>query len=87
MYSVLLEKWMRPDSDRANYANIIARTVKHSVILLGETHANADHHRWQLQMHAMRSDMVIGFEMFPRRVQAVFGIGSLDEKALLVASE
>lgn len=46
-----------------------------SVVLLGETHINPEHHRWQLQMlatlYAARPDMVIGFEMFPRRVQKI----------------
>ncbi len=91
---VPLGKWMIPGSGQADYANIIGRAVKHSVVLLGETHVNADHHRWQLQMlvamHAVRPDMVIGFEMFPRRVQAVLDrwvAGELDEKAFLAASE
>jgi uncharacterized iron-regulated protein len=55
--------------------NIIANAAKHDVVLLGEQHDNEDHHRWQLQMlaalHAQRPNMVIGFEMFPRRVQPV----------------
>jgi uncharacterized iron-regulated protein len=45
----------------------------HSIVLLGERHDSADHHRWQLQvlaaLHAQRPDLVIGLEMFPRRVQ------------------
>ena len=93
-HCVPLGKWMLPGSGQADYANIVARAVKHSVVLLGETHVNADHHRWQLQMlaamHAVRPDMVIGFEMFPRRVQAVLDrwiAGELDEKAFLAASE
>jgi uncharacterized iron-regulated protein len=52
-----------------------ASLARRPVVLLGEEHDNADHHRWQLQMlaalHAYRSDMIIGFEMFPRRVQNV----------------
>ncbi len=91
---VPLGTWMIPGLGQADYASIIDRAVKHSVVLLGETHVNADHHRWQLQMlaamHAVRPDMVIGFEMFPRRVQAVLDrwvAGELDEKAFLAASE
>lgn len=49
--------------------------AQRNVVLLGETHDEMDHHRWQLQtlaaLHARRPDMVIGFEMFPRRVQPV----------------
>jgi hypothetical protein len=43
------------------------------VVLLGETHDDPEHHRWQLHtiagLYALRPKMVLGFEMFPRRVQ------------------
>ncbi|HYC42072.1 MAG TPA: ChaN family lipoprotein [Noviherbaspirillum sp.] len=56
-------------------ADIVAEMAKHEVVLLGEFHDEDDHHRWQAQMlsalHVLRPDMVIGFEMFPRRVQPV----------------
>ncbi|MBC7778679.1 MAG: ChaN family lipoprotein, partial [Proteobacteria bacterium] len=56
---------------------IIADAARRTVVLLGEQHDNIEHHRWQLQMlaalHGRRADLVIGFEMFPRRVQ-----GALD---------
>ncbi|MDR4517295.1 MAG: ChaN family lipoprotein [Nitrosomonas sp.] len=91
---VPLGSWIIPGAGQAAYADVIDRAVGHSVVLLGETHVNADHHRWQLQvlaaMHAVRPDMVIGFEMFPRRVQPVLDqwvAGELDEKAFLAASE
>ena len=52
---------------------LLRRLARRQVVLLGETHDDAEHHRWQLQMiaalHALRPDMVLGFEMFPRRVQ------------------
>jgi uncharacterized iron-regulated protein len=52
-----------------------AEWARSEVVLLGESHDSAEHHRWQLQvlaaMHAIRPKMSIGFEMFPRRVQAV----------------
>jgi uncharacterized iron-regulated protein len=54
---------------------ILAEAAKRDVVLLGENHDNADHHRWQLQTLAglalLRPQMVIGFEAFPRRVQPV----------------
>jgi uncharacterized iron-regulated protein len=54
---------------------VLAQARAQPVVLLGESHASAEHHRWQLHtlaaLHAQRPDMVIGFEMFPRRVQAV----------------
>jgi len=54
---------------------LVTEAARRAVVLLGEQHDNVDHHRWQLQMlaalHARRPDMVIGFEMFPRRLQPV----------------
>lgn len=54
---------------------LLADMALRDVILLGEDHGDADHHRWQLQtlavLHALRPRMVIGFEAFPRRVQPV----------------
>lgn len=59
--------------DRA--PDILANALRQDVVLLGEQHDVEDHHRWQLQtlaaLHAQRPNMVIGFEMFPRRVQPV----------------
>ncbi len=49
--------------------------ARRSVVLLGENHASAEHHRWQLHtaaaLFAHNANMVLGFEMFPRRVQPV----------------
>jgi uncharacterized iron-regulated protein len=59
----------------ATVQDIVLNASKQDVVLLGEQHDVEDHHRWQLQMlaalHAQRPNMVIGFEMFPRRVQPV----------------
>ncbi|RZI43318.1 PDZ domain-containing protein [Herbaspirillum sp. HC18] len=56
-------------------SNVIADMAKRDVVLLGEFHDEDDHHRWQLQtlaaLQVLRPNMVIGFEMFPRRVQPV----------------
>jgi uncharacterized iron-regulated protein len=45
------------------------------VVLLGESHESAEHHRWQLHtiaaLHARRPALALAFEMFPRSVQAV----------------
>lgn len=42
-------------------------------VLLGESHDQAEHHRWQLHniaaLHSRSKQLIIGFEMFPRRVQ------------------
>ena len=54
---------------------LLPRLARDSAVLLGETHDNPDHHRWQLQtltaLHALHPNMQLAFEMFPRRVQPV----------------
>jgi uncharacterized iron-regulated protein len=69
-------------------------TARPSVVLLGESHTDADDHRWQLQtlaaLHGRGGAVVIGFEAFPRRLQAVLDdwvAGKLTEDAFLKASE
>ncbi len=64
------------------------------VVLLGEHHDNAEHHRWQLQMlaglHVANENLAIGFEMFPRRIQSVLDqwvAGELSEEEFLKAVE
>ncbi len=64
--------------------------AKHGVVLLGELHDQAEHHRWQLHTIAalfnQRPDTVLGFEMFPRRVQPVldrWSKGELNEANFL----
>jgi uncharacterized iron-regulated protein len=68
--------------------------ARREVVLLGEQHDNADHHRWQLQtlaaLHMLRPQMVIGFESFPRRVQPVLDqwiAGQLTARQFLERSE
>lgn len=87
---VPLGSWMVPGGREISNPEIIARAARSDVVLLGETHVNREHHRWQLQalaaLHAIRPDMVIGFEMFPRRVQAVLDrwvAGKLTEQEFL----
>jgi uncharacterized iron-regulated protein len=73
---------------------IVAHAARRDMVLLGEQHDLEDHHRWQLQMlsalHAQRPNMVIGFEMFPRRVQPVLDkwvAGSLTVQEFLTQAE
>jgi uncharacterized iron-regulated protein len=68
--------------------------AKSSVVLLGESHTDADHHRWQLHtiaaLYGRGGNVVIGFEAFPRRLQAVLDDwvdGKLTEDAFLKAAE
>jgi uncharacterized iron-regulated protein len=70
----------------------MAALARRPVVLLGEAHDNAEHHRWQLHtlaaLHGRNPDMVLGFESFPRRVQPVLDRwvdGDLDAKAFLEA--
>src|SRR5262244_1691904 len=67
---------------------------KRTVVLLGESHTDADHHLWQLNtlaaLHGRGGNLVIGFEAFPRRLQSVLGDwieGKLTDEAFLKASE
>jgi uncharacterized iron-regulated protein len=78
--------------DRADVFRDIA--AKPSVVLLAESHTDADGHRWQLHtlaaLHGRGGSMVIGFEAFPRRLQPVLDdwvAGKLTEDAFLKASE
>jgi len=78
----------------ATIQDIVSTASKQDVVLLGEQHDLEDHHRWQLQMlaalHAQRPNMVIGFEMFPRRVQPVLDqwvAGSLTTQEFLQQAE
>jgi len=73
---------------------LIAALARRPVVLLGEQHDNAEHHRWQLQMlaalHAHEPDMIVGFEMFPRRVQPAldrWAAGVIDVQKFLAESD
>lgn len=80
-----------PDADKqSNISDLIKINSKKRVVLLGEHHDNMEHHRWQLQMitglHALNSNIVLGFEMFPRQSQVVLDKwiqGQLTEKQFL----
>ena len=81
--------WVCPGSDEKRDDALVA-LAKRGVVLLGESHDQAEHHRWQLHtiaaLFSHRPDMVLGFEMFPRRVQPVldrWSKGELNETAFL----
>lgn len=70
--------WVRLHGERpagVGLMELVEDMAQRDVVLLGEEHDDADHHRWQLHtvaaLHARRPDMVLGFEMFPRRLQPV----------------
>ncbi|TDI73642.1 MAG: PDZ domain-containing protein [Betaproteobacteria bacterium] len=86
--------WVVPGGEKVSDTEVISLAVNQSVVLLGEAHANLEHHRWQLQMllslHTVHPNLVIGFEMFPRRVQGVLDqwvAGKLSEAEFLVATD
>jgi uncharacterized iron-regulated protein len=86
---VAVGTWVYPGSNEKR-DDVIVALAKRGVVLLGESHNEAEHHRWQFQtiaaLFSYRSDMVLGFEMFPRRVQPVldrWSKGELDETAFL----
>jgi uncharacterized iron-regulated protein len=86
--------WTVPGRGRISGTEVISNATNQSVVLLGEAHANLEHHRWQLQMlaslHNRHPDMVIGFEMFPRRVQKALDewvAGSLSVAEFLDAAD
>ncbi len=87
--------WFDPTAGVAVGArDAFARLAGMRVVCLGETHDRADIHRWQLHVSAgllaLRGNIVLGFEMFPRRVQPALDrwvAGELTENAFLVQSE
>lgn len=87
--------WYDPASKRTVPADRLIRRMRHKdVVLLGETHVVADHHRWQMQtiaqLYAQRPDMILGFEAFPRRVQGALDRwvkGELSQQEFLKSSE
>lgn len=89
--------WVSPGPSGAQpiaAAELLTRLARQPAVLLGEAHDNAEHHRWQLQtltaLHALRPNMVLAFEMFPRRVQPALErwvAGELGEAEFLAAAE
>lgn len=69
---------------------LLHANVDKKIVLLGEHHDNMEHHRWQLQMitglHTLNPEIVLGFEMFPRKAQPILDkwvSGELSEQEFL----
>ncbi|RUA22039.1 hypothetical protein DSL92_07830 [Billgrantia gudaonensis] len=65
-------EWLRPaDGSRPTAPELFDELARQDVVMLGEQHDNADHHRWQLHtlagLQARRPELVIGMEMLPPR--------------------
>lgn len=90
-------QWLRLEAGSARPATLqeaIASAAQQRVVLLGESHDNAEHHRWQLHvlaaLHARQPAIALGLEMFPRRLQPVldaWSAGTLGEREFLERSE
>ncbi|MDR2924344.1 MAG: ChaN family lipoprotein [Azoarcus sp.] len=68
--------WLNPNTGKLVEARkLMRRMARQDTVLLGETHNIAEIHRWQLHviaaLHMLRPNMMVGFEMFPRRLQPV----------------
>ena len=86
--------WTLPGSGSIATPELLARAAAAQVVLLGESHDDPDHHRWELQtvaaLAALHPKLVLGFEMFPRRVQPMLDrwvAGKLSEAEFLKASD
>ena len=87
--------WVDPsDGEQLAHADVLDRAATQAVVLLGETHDDMEHHRWQLStlagLRAHRPDLVVGFEAFPRRNQPVldrWSKGELQTASFLDAAQ
>ena len=88
-------QWLDPSSgDVVRAEQVFARLADSRIVLLGEAHTAMAHHRWQLYMlsalHSRQSNLVVGFEMLPRRVQSSlddWSAGTLTEEEFLEQAE
>lgn len=62
---------------------IFAELADKDIVLLGERHTSSEDHLWQTQtiagLHALKPEMIAGFEMFPRSVQPALDAWSSGE--------
>ena len=87
-------QWLVPADGRTpSDRDLLAGLAVRPVVLLGETHDRAEHHRWQLQvlagLYAQTPNLVLGFEAFPRAAQGALDrwtAGELGEKDFLEAA-
>lgn len=87
--------WFDPASGAVRrHDEVLAEAARRQVVLLGETHDNVEHHRWQLStlagLLALEPRLAVGFEAFPARVQPVLDrwvAGELDQAAFLAEAQ
>ncbi|MDH3447333.1 MAG: ChaN family lipoprotein [Gammaproteobacteria bacterium] len=88
-------QWLDPASGAVLDSKAVFERLSGSrIVLLGEAHTTVAHHRWQHYMlaalHSRNPNMMVGFEMLPRRAQPVlddWSAGKLDEKEFLERSK
>ncbi len=88
-------RWVIPETgQRIAHCDLMARLAGVQAVLLGEQHDRAGQHLWQMHVAAgllaHRSDIVMGFEMFPARLNPVLAdwvSGALSEATFLERSE
>lgn len=88
-------QWLDPQSGaHRTHQSVMRNMAQKRVVLLGETHDRYDIHRWQMHicasLLALRDDLAVGFEMFPRRLQPVLDEwveGKLDAETFLERAE
>jgi uncharacterized iron-regulated protein len=73
---VLVGHWQVPsDGSEITETRLLDDLQNRPVVMLGETHTSAEHHRWQLHvlsaLYGRNPNMVIGFEAFPRTLQPI----------------
>lgn len=90
-------QWVLPQASAvttATVGEVMKQAANADYVLLGEAHNNRAHHLWQLQSLAMLlgsgRELVIGMEMFPRRVQPILDrwvAGELTQEQFLQQSD
>jgi len=88
-------QWLDPaNGDVVQVQEVFDRLASARIVLLGEAHTTVAHHRWQLYMlsalHSRHANLIVGFEMLPRRVQASleeWSAGKLTEEEFLEQSQ
>ncbi len=86
--------WLAPATGRpVALPDLLDTLAGRPAVVLGESHASAEDHRWQLHtlaaLHGRSPNMVLGFEAFPRRLQSVLDrwvAGEINERAFLEQS-
>jgi len=71
-----IAQWLDPASgDVIDGRGLFERLAASRIVLLGEAHTAAAHHRWQhyvlAALHSRNPNLALGFEMLPRRAQPV----------------